>query len=70
MAGISLLQSMLMNIEESNRWYHQLEKFAEEHSGSMKKEALSRLLYLKISLPQYWHSEHDRSAEKCRPVNS
>ena len=51
MAGISLLQSMLMNIEESNRWYHQLEKFAEEHSGSMKKEALSRLLYLKISLP-------------------
>ena len=51
MAGISLLQSMLMNIEESNRWYHQLEKFAEEHSGSMKKEALSRLLYLKIALP-------------------
>lgn len=51
MAGISLLQSMLMNIEESNRWYHQLEKFAEEHSGSIKKEALSRLLYLKISLP-------------------
>ena len=51
MAGISLLQSMLMNIEESNRWYHQLEKFAEEHSGSIKKEALSRLLYLKIALP-------------------
>ena len=51
MAGISLLQSMLMNIEESNRWYHQLEKFAEEHSGQMKKEALSRLFYLKISLP-------------------
>lgn len=51
MAGISLLQSMLMNIEESNRWYHQLEKFAEEHSGSMGKEARSRLLYLKISLP-------------------
>ena len=51
MAGISLLQSMLMNIEESNRWYHQLEKFAEEHSDSMGKEARSRLLYLKISLP-------------------
>ena len=29
MAGMSLLQSMLMNIEESDRWYHELEKFSE-----------------------------------------
>lgn len=51
MAGISMLQSMLMNIEESDRWYHELEKFSEEHSGSLGKEARSRLLYLKIALP-------------------
>ena len=51
MAGMSLLQSMLMNIEESDRWYHALEKYAEEHTGSEKREARSRLLYLKIALP-------------------
>lgn len=51
MAGLSLLQSMLMNIEESDRWYHALEKYAEEHTGSEKREARSRLLYLKIALP-------------------
>ncbi|MBU5479845.1 LuxR C-terminal-related transcriptional regulator [Blautia sp. MSJ-19] len=51
MAGISLLQSMLMNIEESERWYHTLEKFAQEHTGSLGKEARSQLLYLKIALP-------------------
>ena len=51
MAGLSLLQSMLMNIEESDRWYHALEKYAEEHTGSEKREAKSRLLYLKIALP-------------------
>ena len=51
MAGLSLLQSMLMNIEESDRWYHALEKYAEEHAGSEKREARSRLLYLKIALP-------------------
>ncbi len=51
MAGLSLLQSMLMNIEESNRWYRALEKYAEEHTGSEKREARNRLLYLKIALP-------------------
>ncbi len=50
-AGMSMLQSMLMNGEESERWYHLLEKFAAEHSGSAKKEAKNRLLYLDIALP-------------------
>ena len=51
MAGLSMLQSMLLNIEESDRWYHALEEYAQRHSGSPGREARSRLLYLKIGLP-------------------
>ena len=51
MSGLSLLHSILMNTEESDRWYHELELYAEKHTGSQKKEARSRLLYLKIALP-------------------
>lgn len=51
MAGISMLQSMRMNIEESEYWYQKLEEYVESHTGSQKKEARSSLLYLKISLP-------------------
>lgn len=50
-AGMSMLQSMLMNAEESERWYQLLEKFATEHNGSAKREAKNRLLYLDIALP-------------------
>lgn len=50
-AGMSMLQSMLMNEEESERWYHVLEEYAHEHTGSAKREAKSRLLYLDIALP-------------------
>lgn len=51
MAGMSMLQSMLMNKEESERWYRLLEKFAAENGGSARREAKSRLLYLDIGLP-------------------
>lgn len=51
MAGMSMLQSMLMNLEESERWYHLLEQFAAEKEGSMRREAKNRLLYLDIGLP-------------------
>lgn len=51
MAGLSLLHSMLLNIDESERWYHELEVYAQKHSGSSGKEARDRLLYLKIGLP-------------------
>lgn len=51
MAGISMLQSILMNQEESERWYNLLKKFAEENEGRAKKEAKNRLLYLDIGLP-------------------
>lgn len=50
-AGMSMLQSILMNIEESERWYKALEDFAKTHIGSERKEAKSRLLYLDIGLP-------------------
>lgn len=51
MAGMSMLQSILMNHEESERWYHLLEEYAEKSGGSAKREARSRLLYLDIGLP-------------------
>ena len=51
MASMSLLQSMLMNVEDSERWYQKLEAYAKNHSGSQKKEAQSRLIYLKLALP-------------------
>lgn len=50
-AGMSMLQSILMNPEESERWYEKLEKFAREHEGSARREAKNRLLYLDIGLP-------------------
>ncbi len=51
MAGMSMLQSMLMNREESEKWYRLLERFAAENEGSARREAKNRLLYLDIALP-------------------
>ena len=51
MAGMSLLHSMLMNIEESERWYQALEQYADTHTGGQRREARSRLIYLNIALP-------------------
>lgn len=51
MAGMSMLQSMLLNIEESERWYKKLEEFAQSSGGSARQEARNRLLYLDLSLP-------------------
>ena len=39
MAGMSLLHSMLMNIEESERWYQALEQYADTHTGGQRREA-------------------------------
>lgn len=50
-AGMSMLQSMLMNEEESERWYRELEEYVRNHTGSERREAQSRLLYLDIGLP-------------------
>lgn len=51
MAGMSMLQSILLNGEESERWYRALEEYAAAQGGSAKREAKSRLLYLDIALP-------------------
>jgi len=51
MAGMSMLQSMLLNSEESERWYRKLEEFARSSGGSARREARTRLLYLDIALP-------------------
>ncbi len=48
---MSMLQSIRMNVEESERWYEELKVYAAKHTGSAKKEAQSRLLYLDIGLP-------------------
>ncbi len=52
MAGMSMLQSVLMNDEQSERWYRELLIYAENSSGSEKARAQARLLYLDIGLPQ------------------
>ena len=51
MAGMSMLQSMLLNEEESEHWYQELVVFAKEKTGGMKRAAQARLLYLDIGLP-------------------
>lgn len=51
MAGMSMLQSMLMNPQESERWYRLLADFAAKSQGSARREAKNRLLYLDIALP-------------------
>lgn len=51
MAGMSMLWSMLLNIEESERWYAELEKSEKTLHASAKKTAKSWLVYLDIGLP-------------------
>ena len=51
MAGMSMLLSMLLNEEESERWYQELADYAKEKTGGLKKAAETRLLYLDIALP-------------------
>ena len=51
MMGMSMLQSLLLDIEESEHWYQELEKYAKEHSGRERRRARSELLYLEIGLP-------------------
>lgn len=51
MAGMSMLQSMLLNEEESERWYQELVSYARGKTGGMKRAADARILYLDIGLP-------------------
>ncbi|HEX3076454.1 MAG TPA: LuxR C-terminal-related transcriptional regulator [Lachnospiraceae bacterium] len=51
MAGMSMLQSMLLNIEESERWYEELKRLESTLTGSARKVARSWLVYLEIGIP-------------------
>lgn len=51
MAGMSMLQSLLLNEEESERWYRELSAYAKGVTGGQKRAAEARLLYLDIALP-------------------
>jgi LuxR family maltose regulon positive regulatory protein len=52
MAGMSMLQSILLNEEESEYWYLALSERTEKSTGSEQMEARSWLLYLDIALSQ------------------
>ena len=52
MAGMSMLQAILLNVEESERWYGELLSAATNLSGSAAKAARGKLVYLDIALPQ------------------
>ncbi len=51
MAGMSMLCSLLLQEEDSERWYRKLETYEMSAKGGQKREALSRLAYLDIALP-------------------
>lgn len=51
MSGMCMLNSLLLNPEESERWYQELKTYAEDHTGSLKRHTKSLLLFLDISLP-------------------
>ncbi len=51
MVGMSLLQSILMNDEESERWYQELKKYTDMQNGNARQMAKAKLLYLDVVLP-------------------
>lgn len=50
-AAMSMLQSILLNPEESERWYSILKNCEAQERGSRKRSAASWLAYLDIALP-------------------
>lgn len=50
-AGISMLHSILLNPEESERWYDILKQYETQEQGSRKRAAASWIAYLDIGLP-------------------
>lgn len=51
MADLSMLQSIMLNDEESERWYKELESYAKNKTGQIRKVSKIKLLYLDICLP-------------------
>lgn len=48
---MSMLHSILMNEEESERWFCTLKEYVQNHAGGEKREAKKWLVYLDIALP-------------------
>lgn len=51
LSGMSMLSSMLLNIEESERWYNKLKEKEKILNGSRKRAAKGWIAYLDIGLP-------------------
>lgn len=67
MSGMSMLMSMMLDVNESERWYEELSHYALTHTGSEKRLAMSRLLYLDIALP---HRGTEDMAETINKAHS
>ncbi len=52
MVAMSMIESILMNDEESEYWYDELKAYGEQKSGQQKQEVKQLILYLDICLPQ------------------
>lgn len=50
MEGMCMLQALLLNPEESEKWYEALKAYCRNQKGNKKKDIKSRLLYLDIAL--------------------
>ncbi len=68
MSAMSMLQSILMNNEESERWYRLLEEYSHTASGSDRREAKARLLYLDFALPHRGSSQMLTLIKKAGPL--
>ncbi len=51
MNGLCMLQSLIMNVEESEKWYTELENYVSIHQGSERRLAKKLLFLLDITLP-------------------
>lgn len=51
MCGMSMLNSLLLDPEESEYWYGELKAFAQKQTGSLLRYTKSLILYLDIGLP-------------------
>ena len=50
-SGMSMLYSLLLELDKSEYWYGKLKTFEKKQTGGIKREAKSRIAYLDIALP-------------------
>ena len=61
MISMSLLYSVMMNIEKSEFWYGKLKERLAGAKGSEKREIQVGIAYLDIALPHRGQREHTRN---------